>query len=138
MHPNRFYRTVMRASGLDQPARAERATATVFETLRKRLTVEEASQVGDQLPVPLKAVWGQGDPTHRLPMKMDLEEFCARVRQEAGLASEAQARWVTLGVFAALKEQLSLGEGGDVFAQLPRDLKELWAEAQATIPRPTQ
>jgi uncharacterized protein (DUF2267 family) len=131
MHPNRFYRTVMRACGLDDFARAERATAVVFETLRKRLTVEEAAHVGDQLPVPLKAVWGQGDPAHRLPIKMDLDEFCARVRQEAGLASATQARWVALGVFAALKEQLSLGEGGDVFSQLPRDLKELWVEAQA-------
>jgi uncharacterized protein (DUF2267 family) len=37
---------------------------------------------------------------------------------------------MTLAVFAALKEQLSPGEADDVYAQLPKDLKELWAEAQ--------
>ena len=34
---------------------------------------------------------------------------------------------------AALKEQLTPGEAEDVLAQLPKDLKELWAEAQATV-----
>jgi uncharacterized protein (DUF2267 family) len=37
---------------------------------------------------------------------------------------------MTLAVFAALKEQLSPGEAEDVYAQLPKNLKELWAEAQ--------
>lgn len=135
MHPNTFYRTVMRTSGLDDRAAAERTTAVVFETLRKRLTVQEAAQVAEQLPVPLKAVWGRGETARRPPIRMDLAEFCARVRGEANLESAVQARWATLGVFAALKEQLSLGEGEDVFAQLPSDLKELWAEAQAVPAR---
>jgi uncharacterized protein (DUF2267 family) len=38
---------------------------------------------------------------------------------------------MTLAVFAALKEQLSPGEAGDVLAQLPKGLKEVWVEAQA-------
>jgi uncharacterized protein (DUF2267 family) len=57
------------------------------------------------------------------------------VKQEAGLASKPEARWMTLAVFAALKEQLSPGEAEDVFAQLPKDLKELWAEAQPEATR---
>ena len=39
----------------------------------------------------------------------------------------------SLAVFAALKEHLAPGEAEDVFAQLPKDLKELWAEAQAEV-----
>jgi uncharacterized protein (DUF2267 family) len=46
-------------------------------------------------------------------------------------ATPREARWVTLAVFAALKEQLSPGEAEDVLAQLPKDLKEVWTEAQA-------
>jgi hypothetical protein len=34
-----------------------------------------------------------------------------------------------IGVFAALKEQLSGGEADDVLAQLPRDLKDVWEDA---------
>jgi uncharacterized protein (DUF2267 family) len=47
------------------------------------------------------------------------------------VASAREARWMTLAVFAVLKEQLSPGEGEDVRAQLPRDVKEVWAGAQA-------
>jgi uncharacterized protein (DUF2267 family) len=36
---------------------------------------------------------------------------------------------MTLGVFAALKAQLSPGEAEDVMAQLPRDLKDVWEDA---------
>ena len=131
MHANEFYRIVMRTSGIEDRHRAERATAAVLETLRKRLTFAEAEQLAAQLPVALQAVWGQGETAPREPMKMGLGEFCARVRHEAGLASDAEAQWATLGVFAALKDQLSFGESEDVVAQLPAALKELWVEAQS-------
>jgi hypothetical protein len=36
-------------------------------------------------------------------------------------------------VFAALKEQITPGEGEDVVAQPPKDLKEAWAEAQTEV-----
>jgi uncharacterized protein (DUF2267 family) len=36
---------------------------------------------------------------------------------------------MTIGVFTALKAQLSPGEGDDIWAQLPRDLKEVWEAA---------
>ena len=52
-----------------------------------------------------------------------LQEFYARVRRKAGLAFEREARQATRVVFAALKEQLSLGEADDIVAQLPKDLK---------------
>jgi uncharacterized protein (DUF2267 family) len=60
---------------------------------------------------------------------MHQDEFLERVRRAAGLTSTQEARWMTLSVFAALKKQLSPGETGDVFDQLPKDLKEVWAEA---------
>ena len=40
-------------------------------------------------------------------------------------------RWMSLAVFAALKEHVSTGESADVWSQLPKDLKELWAEVRA-------
>ena len=40
-------------------------------------------------------------------------------------------RWMSLAVFAALKEHVSTGESADVWSQLPRGLRELWAEALA-------
>jgi uncharacterized protein (DUF2267 family) len=125
-----FYKMVVETSGETDRERAKRATAAVFHALRDRLTPEEADQAVAQLPLELKEIWRSGERPEREPLKMSREEFYARVQAEAGLGSARDARWMTLAVFAALKEQLSPGEAEDVLAQLPKDLKELWAEAQ--------
>jgi uncharacterized protein (DUF2267 family) len=106
-----FYRTVMKASG-DERRTAKRATAAVFHALRDRLTMEESDQVVDQLPADLKAIWREGEKTDRRPLKLHREEFFDRVRDEIGLPSRREARGMTLAAFAALKEQLSPGDGG--------------------------
>lgn len=131
MTTQEFYRTVMKTSGDDRREVARHATAAVFHALRDRLTPEEADQVVAQLPQELKEVWEAGEQSDRKPVKLHREEFYARVREEAALPSDREARWMMLAVFAALKEQLSPGEASDVLAQLPKDLKELWSEAQA-------
>jgi uncharacterized protein (DUF2267 family) len=125
-----FYRRVMKTSGDEHRETAKRATAAVFHALRDRLTPQEADQVVAQLPTELKEVWAEGEAVERRPVKLNRQEFYERVKTDAGLPSTQQARWMTLSVFAALKEQLSPGEGEDVLAQLPKDLKEVWAEAQ--------
>lgn len=121
-----FYRTVVDASAERQRDTARRATAAVFHALRDRLTREESAQLVAQLPRELKAVWREGERAGRRPLKMHREAFYARVCREAGLASTREARWMTVAVFAALKEQISPGEAEDVLAQLPKDLKEVW------------
>lgn len=124
-----FYRAVTDAGKDANLEAAKGATAAVFHALRDRLTPEEADQVKAQLPLELKSVWEEGEEPGRRPLKMHRDEFLERVRREAGLTSAQQALWMALAVFAALKKQLSPGETGDVFSQLPKDLKELWAEA---------
>jgi uncharacterized protein (DUF2267 family) len=125
-----FYRTVMEASADRHREEAKRATKAVFHALRDRLTPVEAEQLAAQLPRELKEVWRAGERPGRRPLKLHRAAFYARVREEAELATTSQARWMTLAVFGALKAQLSPGEAEDVMAQLPKDLKELWAEAQ--------
>ncbi len=124
-----FYRTVLDASAERRREEVKRGTAAVFHALRDRLTPEEASQLAAQLPAPLKTVWAGGERPLRRPVKLHRSEFYARVMQEAGLPSTREARWMTIAVFAALKQQLSPGEAEDVLAQLPKDLKEVWTEA---------
>ena len=110
-----FYRTVAKTGHQQDRKVVTRATAAVLHALRDRLTTDEA------------------DVARRRPIKMKRQEFYERVVQDAGLPSIREARWMTLAVFAALKEQISPGEARDVMAQLPQDLKELWDEAQAEM-----
>jgi uncharacterized protein (DUF2267 family) len=126
-----FYRTVMETSGEQDREAARSGAAAVLHTLRDRLTPAEAEQVAAQLPRELKEVWRLGEKRERRPLKLDRERFYEQVQQEAGLASGREARWLTVAVFAALQQQLSPGEAEDVLAQLPKDLKEVWAEARA-------
>ncbi|MBI3029037.1 MAG: DUF2267 domain-containing protein [Candidatus Rokubacteria bacterium] len=124
-----FYRKVIEESGQANREAAKRATAAVLHALRDRLTADEADQVASQLPRELKSLWEAGEGPDRRPVKMHRKEFYERVKTEAGLASLRESRWYTVAVFVALKEQLSPGEAEDVWAQLPKDLKEVWEEA---------
>ena len=124
-----FYRRVIEETGQTNREAVKRGTAVVFRALRDRLTPEEASQAAAQLPRELKAVWGEGERADRKPVRLHRREFYERVKREAALASIREARFLTIGVFAALKEQFSPGEADDVLAQLPGDLKEVWEEA---------
>jgi uncharacterized protein (DUF2267 family) len=126
-----FYRMVMDAAPDRGREGAKRATAAVFHALRDRLTATEGDQLAAQLSRPLQSVWDSGPRAGRRPLKMRRTEFYERVMEEAGLSSLKEARWMTLAVFGALKEALTPGEAEDVLAQLPKDLKEVWAEAQA-------
>lgn len=130
MTVQQFYRNVMRTSGEERLDAVKDGTAAVLQALRDRLTREEGEQVVAQLPTELKRLWEVGDDEGRRPVKMHRDEFYERVRRDGGLRSEREARWMTLAVFGALKEQLSPGEAEDVLSQLPKDLKEIWTEAQ--------
>ena len=124
-----FYRRVIEETGQADRAAVKRGTAAVLHALRDRLTSAEATQAAAQLPRELKQVWRAGEVRNRKPIKMHRKELYERVMQEAGLENIREARFLTIGVFAALKAQLSPGEADDVRAQLPRDLKEVWEEA---------
>jgi uncharacterized protein (DUF2267 family) len=124
-----FYRRVVDETGQEDREAVKRGTAAVLHALRDRLMPTEAAQAAAQLPRGLKEVWKAGERPGRKPIKMHRTAFYERVRREAGLKSVREARFLTLGVFAALKEQLSGGEADDVLAQLPRDLKDVWEDA---------
>lgn len=135
MSVDTFYRTVMQASGEHDQAVARRVTGAVLRALRDRLTIEEANQAAAQLPRELQTMWNEGEVARGRPIKMDREEFHARVMRDAELSSPDRARSAVRGVFTALQTQLSAGEAADILAQLPKDLKRLWAEARPPMAR---
>jgi uncharacterized protein (DUF2267 family) len=124
-----FYRKVIEETGQTDREAVKRGTAAVLRALRDRLTPGEARQAAAQLPREIKAIWVAGETSGRRPVKLHRRDFYERVKVDAGLKSIREARFLTIAVFAALKEQLSPGEAEDVEAQLPRDLKEVWEEA---------
>lgn len=124
-----FYRRVIDDTGQADREAVKRGSAAVLHALRDRLLPTEARQAAAQLPRGLKEVWSAGEARDRKPVKMHRRDFYERVKREAGLKNIREARFLTIAVFAALKEQLSGGEADDIQAQLPRDLKDVWEDA---------
>ena len=129
MKARHVYSRVSVEADIETLAEARQVTAAVLRALRDRLTPDEADQAAAQLPRELKTLWRTGARPVRPPHKMHRREVLDRVRREAELKSLGQAALAADAVFAALKEQLSEGEAGDIVAQLPRDLKATWTRA---------
>ena len=134
MDERSFFRDVAARVRSDE-LRAEGLTFAVFQELRARLPVKEASDVASQLPTGLKRLWGDHDPPGRRVQKVHEAEFVGRVRQRAALPNDAEAERAICAVFATLQRLLGSptgreGEAWDVFSVLPKDLKTLWLAAQ--------
>jgi uncharacterized protein (DUF2267 family) len=114
--------------------RAEAVTFAVFGELRDRLSPEERRDVNAQLPGGLKRLWGVGDREDRPPSRVRRDEFIGRVRQRAVLPDDGEGERAVRAVFAQLQQLLGSptgreGEAWDVYSQLPKDLKQLWLDA---------
>lgn len=129
MKARHMYSRVGIEADLETMADARQATKAVLQTLRDRLTPDEARHAAAQLPAELKRMWMTDDRRDRRPLKLHRREFYDRVKRQADLPTVRKAELVTDAVFAALKEQLSEGEADDILTQLPRDLKSVWVHA---------
>jgi uncharacterized protein (DUF2267 family) len=104
----------------------------VLHVLRDRLTVEEAVQLGAQLPTLIRGVYYEGwSPTGK-PLKWSKQEFlgCIRDNFRSPMTVPEPERMVR-AVFAVLVHHVSDGEVRNVKGILPKTLRELWPEASA-------
>jgi len=105
---------------------------SVLHQLRDRLTPAEALELGAQLPLIVRGIYYEGWRPSRTPEKVRsrqafLDEVMMKMLPRR-LPPEAAVR----DVFALLTHHCDPGEIGDVIAQLPSDIKELWPVAART------
>lgn len=132
MHKKEFLERVQAATGIAEAEKVEKVTTVVLNSLRSRITRDEADDVSAQLPEDLKEMWGSGIKAFLTsmmgPSKLDEAEFMDRVARNADLDPKMAEQSVR-AVFHTLKDQISQGESEDVAAQLPKKLKVLWLES---------
>lgn len=127
MQPEKFFTRIQEHTGIDEREKCKELCKIVFNLLSRRLTENESRDLWSQLPSGLKEMW---DFKHgEKVLKIHRKEFIERVMENGNLENFEIAEKVVKGIFRALKEQISLGETGDVTAQLPGDLKDLWGSA---------
>jgi uncharacterized protein (DUF2267 family) len=111
--------------GLDDEQRAFRFMRAVLQTLRDRLTVEEATQFAAQLPVLLQGVYYHGWTPTGKPLKIrSRQEFLDKVAE--GLIRQHDPEEACRTVFRVLEEKMPGGVIEDVKRILPEPIRDLW------------
>jgi uncharacterized protein (DUF2267 family) len=109
------------------PHKAYLALRTVLHALRDRLSVEEAVQLGAQLPMLVRGFYYEGWTLTGKPLKeRHKEDFLAHIKDAFKNDVTVRPESVARAVFKVLARHTSEGEIDDVKNMLPKALHELW------------
>lgn len=118
---------------LADPQEAIAVLRAVLHHLRDRLTLEEAVDLGAQLPTLIRGIYYEGWQPHKpVPRIRSRQKFVHEVAAKDfpnAVPSERAIR----DVFALLAHHCDPGEISDVIGQLPGELKELWPKSAQTF-----
>ena len=107
---------------------AYRVLRAVLHALRDRISIDEAAQLGAQLPELIRGIYyAEWDPS-RTPTSGGAKAFLDRIAREGMLAGDTEAEFAFNAVMRTLCRHVSAGEIEDVMAQLPADLRALFQD----------
>ena len=111
----------------DQKHGAYTALRATLHALRDRLPVNEAAQLGAQLPMLIRGFYYEGWHPHDKPKKYrHKSDFLAEIRRDVPKLDEPQLERAATAVFETLEQQMPGGELRQVRQSLPEELRELW------------
>ena len=110
-----------------KPDKAYFALRTVLHALRDRLTVEEAVQLGAQLPMLVRGFYYDGWTLKGKPHKeRHKEDFLDHIKEAFKGDVTVRPESIARAVFRVLELHTSDGEIADVKNLMPKALHELW------------
>jgi len=121
---NRILHEIEQAYGWPKDRRMQSYAAlrTILHALRDRLTVEVTAQLAAQMPLLVRGIWYDGWNPSAVPVKMDREEFLARIRQEFRYSIEGDVPRLVDTVLQALRNHITQSEWDGMKSTLPKDL----------------
>ncbi len=115
------------ALGWQDRQQTYRALKATLHALRDRLTVDEAAQLGAQLPMLVRGFYYEGwDPSDKPLRERHKEEFLDHVARELRGIDGVDPERVVRAVFTVLAKRVSEGEIEDVKHILPAEVRALW------------
>jgi len=97
-----------------------------MQILRDMLTVDEATDLGSQLPLLIRGTYYTNWDPSETPIDLNKSDFVSRVHAHLGNNPDIEPTETVQKVFDFLKGKITPGEIEDVKAQLPEDIKKLW------------
>lgn len=121
---------IMAGLETDDRNKAYLAFRSTLQTLRDRMTVEEATDLGAQLPMLVRGFYYEGWNPAKTPTKHNTrEEFLGRIAEYFPLDADLDPEEAARVTFRVLEQRVSEGEIEDIKAMLPPELWSLWTEA---------
>ena len=103
------------------------ALKVTLHALRDRLSIEEAAQLGAQLPMIVRGLYYEGwRPAGKRERASSWESFMKPIYLAVCQDGSWTPEEVASAVFDVLSCHVSGGEIDDVVGQLPRDIRSLW------------
>jgi uncharacterized protein (DUF2267 family) len=127
---NRWLKEIEEVLGSDRH-QAYQALRAVLHCLRDRLTVNEAAQLGDQLPMLVRGIYYEAwHPVGKPEKVWSRDEFLSRISAHFSRARPINAEHAARAVFQVLENHVSAGEIREVMEEPPREIRSLWPERQ--------
>jgi uncharacterized protein (DUF2267 family) len=122
-----WIREVMEHLAIDDPRRGYRVFRATMHTLRDRLTMDEAVNLGAQLPMLVRGLYYEGWKPATTPQKLrNREQFFERLGRELCEPIDPDPEAACRAVFRVLNDHVTAGEIRDVKGMLPADVRDLW------------
>ncbi len=122
---------LMQELGWEDRHKVYLALRAVLHTLRDRLTIEEATQLGAQMPMLVRGFYYEGwNPAGKPIKERHQEEFLGHIRGYFKNDESVAPEKVVRAVFKVLSKHITEGEIRDIKHMLPGKLRVLWPQEQ--------
>lgn len=113
--------------GRDDHQQAYRMMRAVFIALRDRMTTEEATDLGAQLPMLIRGIYYEGfNPSKTPTHERSKGTFLNHVSENLQANVDGDPEEIVRAVFKLISNHVTAGEMNHVQANLPAEIKSLW------------
>ena len=122
-----WLKQIMLELNTDSKRRAYVGMRAVLHALRDRLIIDEAVDLGAQLPLLIRGVYyDEWDPSRNPVKDRHLDDFLARIQTHLRNDTTMDIEQTVRAVFKVLRSKVTEGEIKDVKGMMPEELRTLW------------
>ncbi|NLE01710.1 MAG: DUF2267 domain-containing protein [Fibrobacter sp.] len=122
-----WLKEIMTELNTDSRRVAYTSLRAVLHALRDRLIIDEAVDLGAQLPLLIKGIYYDDWDPSKTPVKdRHIDDFIAHIKERYRGDGQPDYQKMAKSVFTLLKRRVTEGEISDVKGMLPQEFRPLW------------